>query len=202
MPLSDDHEVLLEALRARATDPDPSRRVDGPFGEATPQPPASETAVGEAESLIGCPLHPLHLALLEDVGNGGFGPGFGLIGLRAGHTDGEGRSAVDLLLHLFPPGMPGGGVSGLLPLCDWGCGIWSCLDERTGHVLTLAESGLYDTRMLLADWLSRWLAGELRLDDFFEDGPSIDATDPFTREPMKLRTHGPARGRPFVPRAR
>src|SRR5688572_7984728 len=48
--------------------------------------PAPRSAVEEAEALAGAPLPPLLRRLYLEVGNGGFGPGYALLGLRGGHS--------------------------------------------------------------------------------------------------------------------
>ena len=49
--------------------------------------PVSREAVKVAEERLGFPLPPLLGALWVEVGNGGFGPGYGLFGLEGGHED-------------------------------------------------------------------------------------------------------------------
>jgi hypothetical protein len=106
--------------------------------------PATTAAVDGAERAIGYALHPFHRRLLTEVGNGGFGPGYGLVGLPGGISDVDGRSLVELsrMLLLELSASPSFPVSFL---CDWGCGVWGCIDCETGAVLTIAEDGLKDT---------------------------------------------------------
>ncbi len=76
-------------------------------------PPASQARIREVEALVGSPLPGL-LKSLYALANGGFGPGYGLLGLRSGYADDMDRTAVDILEEVpkgFWPGMP----SGLLP---------------------------------------------------------------------------------------
>jgi hypothetical protein len=88
---------------------------------APPPPPARPAAIAQAESLVGAPLPEL-LKGLYALANGGFGPGYGLLGLRGGFTDDMNRTAVDILREI-PRGLWPGMPSGLLPLCHWGCAI-------------------------------------------------------------------------------
>lgn len=97
-----------------------------------PAPPATAAAVAAAEARIGFPLPPLLRRLYLEVANGGFGPGFGILGVSDdGHTDDEGRSIADLHAHLSAPN-PGDPAwawpAGHLAICDWGCATWSVLD--------------------------------------------------------------------------
>lgn len=59
-------------------------------------PPASEMAIVQAERRLGFALPPLPRRIYGEVGNGGFGPSYGLIGVPGGATDDLGRSIVDL----------------------------------------------------------------------------------------------------------
>jgi hypothetical protein len=95
--------------------------------------PATAEAVREAEGLVGFPLPPLLRRLYLEVADGGFGPYCGLLGLAAGHSH-NGLTALDLYRHaheisplpLYPDWwfLP----YRLLPLCEWGCGIYSFID--------------------------------------------------------------------------
>ncbi|PWU51223.1 hypothetical protein DLJ47_21785 [Micromonospora sp. S4605] len=117
--------------------------------------PASPAAVAEAEELAGRPLPSLLRRLYLEVGNGGFGPGYGLLGLRGGHRMG----ALDALVAL---------ERGVLILCDWGCGITSELDLATGQVWGCdpnpAPDGVscaFPQHMTIVDWFAKWVAGTL-----------------------------------------
>jgi hypothetical protein len=72
--------------------------------------------------------------LYVKVGNGGWGPGYGLLGLTGGAKDDVGQTAVQgylsrLRLEWSPPDEPSWRwPMGLLPLCHWGCAIYSCID--------------------------------------------------------------------------
>ena len=55
-----------------------------PASRLAPLRPAPPAAVAEAEELAGRSLPSLLRRLYLEVGNGGFGPGYGLLGLRDG----------------------------------------------------------------------------------------------------------------------
>jgi hypothetical protein len=135
-------------------------------------PTAPAEAVAEAESLIGYRLPPLLRRLYLEAGNGGFGPGYGILGLRGGHRDGTGRAALDLYREAhdissrhwsFLP------VS-LLPVCYWGCGIYSFIDcsQPRGPIWgwdpnpgPAGRQALFPQPLTLAGWLDRWVRGQL-----------------------------------------
>ena len=97
-------------------------------------PPVGDGVVQIAEQNLGYPLPEILRTLFTTVANGGFGPGYGVIGIQGGHLTDEGDSSIDLYTIFseadpedpnwkWPPG--------LLPLCHWGCAIYSCVDCST-----------------------------------------------------------------------
>src|SRR5262245_3654603 len=104
-----------------------------PMGSAAraPAPAATRASIAADEQTLGFTLPPLLKRLYLEVGNGGWGPGYGLLGLTGGAKDDLGTTAVqsyfsrrqqeaaDHTWH-WP--------TGLLPLCHWGCAIYSCID--------------------------------------------------------------------------
>jgi hypothetical protein len=150
-------EQLLTAIKLRganlATRTDYAERHPREIGY-----PASLEAINAAEEQMGCTLHPFHRRLFQEVGNGGFGPGDGLIGIPGGSLDVDGRSIVDLRKTLFPD-FCGAATFRSIPICDWGDGIWSCVECDTGRVLSMSEFGLMDTGDNFQYWLEEWVSG-------------------------------------------
>jgi hypothetical protein len=102
-----------------------------------PPPPASPEAVEEAQVMVGYPLPGLLRRLYLEVGNGGFGPGYGILGVRGGHGDDYGRTAIDLDRTWGTP-------EGLLAICY--LGLWHLLAGRLHrqpgwHVGLRSQSG-------------------------------------------------------------
>lgn len=192
-----DNDQLVAAIRKRADDT--SKRTDCADRECPELGAlASPEVVLEAQRAMGCILHPLHRRLFKEVANGGFGPGYGLIGLPGGTLDDEGRSLVELREILWidsetpmpPP---------VVPLCEWGCGIWSCLDGETGAVLTMDEYGLKDIGQSFQSWLEDWVSGVSLFSRMIvhEERTFIN---PFTKLPMKAQFSVGTVGTPYVPR--
>jgi hypothetical protein len=89
-------QELLRALELAAWDPNHALgRVEAwPAGAARPSPPATPEQVQASQRRLGFSLPvPLRQVVMQ-VANGGFGPGYGLLGLESGATDDKGRTAV------------------------------------------------------------------------------------------------------------
>ena len=133
-----------------------------------PPPPASPAAIEEAETLVDTGL-PKLLKELYAIANGGFGPGYGLLGLRDGFTDDMHRTAVDILAEA-PQGLWPGMPTGLLPLCHWGCAIYSfvhCPSERIygwdpNPVEPDDDVPFFAQEYVLDTWIEAWLNGSLQ----------------------------------------
>jgi hypothetical protein len=134
--------------------------------------PAPADAVEEAENLIGCRLPSLLRRLYLEVGNGGFGPAYGMLGLRGGHRDDTGRAALGFYREAHSPSSPHWSFlpASLLPICHWGCGIYSFIDcsRPQGPIWgwdpnpgPVDRQALFPQPLLLAEWLDRWVRCEL-----------------------------------------
>jgi hypothetical protein len=124
-----------------------------------PLTPATLAMVEAAERDFGHPFPPLLRRLYLEIGNGGFGPGYGLFRLPLTDNDWEPEWWADT----SPP---------LLPLCHWGCGIYSFVDCADGEATMWGwdpnpvpeddiDKALFRERMTLPEWLSHWLKGRL-----------------------------------------
>jgi hypothetical protein len=93
--------------------------------------PGDRVEIANDEKRLGFTLPPLMKRLYVEIGNGGFGPGFGLIGLTNGTPDGTGKTAPAIYSQLRAADRDDQNWKwphGLLPICDWGCAILSCVD--------------------------------------------------------------------------
>src|SRR3954469_1135410 len=107
---------LFDAIRARIAEP--SSRIDMRTMPTPPiYPPATSESLMETEARLGFRLPPLLRRLYSSVANGGFGPGAGLVGVKGGHPDVDGRTLDALYVALRSEWWP---QEGLLPLWDWG----------------------------------------------------------------------------------
>lgn len=77
-------------------------------------PKATPEQLAEVEKKLGYALPPLLKSIYTEIGNGGFGPGYGLY------------ASEDLIADAEEEGIIW--KKGMLPLLTWGCGILSCVD--------------------------------------------------------------------------
>jgi hypothetical protein len=65
-------------------------------------PPLTGEQLEEAEARLGFAVPPSLRSLYESVGNGGFGPSYGLLGLSGGAKQEDGYDAIEMLEAYFP----------------------------------------------------------------------------------------------------
>ena len=146
-------EQLLEQVAAHVADR--ARNCAREQGGALAA-PLGAGEITRAEGILGFALPPLLGALYTRVGDGGFGPEYGLLPLRRSVLAYEERRASG---WRWP--------EGVLPIADFGCGMYACVDCRsdTAQILLFdpnpGEPDLawsIDTPSL-AGWLRGWLDG-------------------------------------------
>ncbi|TDD27269.1 SMI1/KNR4 family protein [Actinomadura sp. KC06] len=140
-------------------------------------PPASASAVADAEQKIGHHLPVLLRRLYLEVANGGFGPGDGVLGVPGTLAPDHWADIVSQY-ELFSSGENQLVPNGMVWLCDWGSAVWllvDCRDDRdsiwvwdpmgpyprpesldAGH-----DEALFPLNLSLPEWLSMALSGTL-----------------------------------------
>jgi hypothetical protein len=140
-------------------------RDAGVLEPLTPLEPATPEAVAEAEEEIGYPLPSLLRRLYLEVGNGGFGPGQGIPGVRGGADVGWDWPDITAFHRAAQADERWKAWPWLVPLFDWGCTIMSLIDCRDadGRMWAWEEGELISLphRQTLADWLGLWLLSRL-----------------------------------------
>jgi hypothetical protein len=138
------------------------------FPDPTLPPPTTAEAVRAAEEAVGFRFPPLLGRLWTEVGNGGFGPGYGLLGIEGGFADElQGLTTAQLYLSAVKDdawakflGEPW--PQKLVPICDWGCQHQSAIDCTTpeGEVVDLLE-GYQPKRKAItfSQWMEAWVNG-------------------------------------------
>ncbi len=178
------NEQLIERIRYHAL-----ARVD-PLAFAS----ASEADVDEAEKSLGFTLPDLLKACYLKVGNGGFGPGYGLIGVRDGYKSDLGTLVETL--NAIKEGAEFDGdewPQGLLPFCEWGSNIFSCVDCQD------AQYPIYTSEYCvprpqghsLETFFELWIAGKSILDYKPSYVESIDIINPFTKTKSRVSKRRP-----------
>ena len=137
--------------------------------EQCANPPASETTMRDAECALGFPIPAPLRCLYSEVGDGGFGPGYGFYGLANGTARFREESVV-YLYTLFRKGDPEDPSFSwpymLLPVLDWGCAIRCCVDCSTPSLPIIrydpnveAPLQFRSENWHLEEWLQAWLEG-------------------------------------------
>lgn len=172
------HETLIRRLQERNADRE--RATDGHIHRRKPFPAVTARALRDAEKAIGLSLPDLLRAIYREVGNGGFGPAYGIVGIRGGcKLDNQSlESCYRGMLRLEQQNPVWRWPKRLLPIANYGCGMWSCVDcafQRLPMILwdpSNLDAGLedadarlnwanafWDQERSLPVWLSAWIAG-------------------------------------------
>lgn len=186
---------LIRAMNHRIDNP--LRRIDPRLVPPARFPPASPRVVEASEMEMGVRFPELLRMVYQEVGNGGFGPGYGLLGLRHGYSD-EGTTLEGRYAEFTASGLP----AALLPLWDWGCGAWACLDwtDPEWHIVTEYDGGPTRTTFTLRSWLESWLADVDLWEASFEYELKTLVSTPSAQQ-VEFRQRGEAKGTPWVPRS-
>ncbi|MFF1306693.1 SMI1/KNR4 family protein [Streptomyces sp. NPDC058307] len=148
-----DDEIVL-AVRAQVA----GRELPGP---------ASPEDVGAFERLVGHPMPVLLRRMYLEVANGGFGS-WRVVSLTG--TDDWFSDCADITMAYHAFGGPDGDdlPSGLVPLMDRGCAMWTLIDFRTGDGqmwdwdpnLCCIRHAPAPLGQSLAQWLTDWVRGQ------------------------------------------
>jgi hypothetical protein len=155
---SDDDRIVLK-VKARAADP--SMRADMEL-PPDPIPLADPLVLERIEAELGFSLPALLKRLYLEVGDGNFGPGVGLFGAASGHWMSDEPCT---LADLYRCNHKGNWPDGLVPICDWGCAIWSCIDcnrEEFPMVISDPNEGpsvFIPERINFSAWIEAWADG-------------------------------------------
>jgi hypothetical protein len=202
---------LVAKLRERAANAvlatDQASATSGHVGPA-----ADEESIVRAETILGRHLPGLLRDVYQQVGNGGFGPGYGLLRLLPDPRSSDVESVIGLYTSFCstdPEDAAWSWPVDLVPFCDWGCAIRTCVDCSTpdGAIVTFdpgarepgesVSKALAATHASVESWFADWLDGVKIWDRMFEADPSraVTGVNPFTKEPIvftatKLRRGG------------
>lgn len=103
-----------------------------------PSPPLTAEQLRCSQDAINASLPSLLTDLFTIVGNGGFGPQGGLLGLSGGHTGDDSQLTIDQMYHELMWDTPEeAGMdwpAELLPVAEGGCGLLYCVDLASSEV--------------------------------------------------------------------
>jgi hypothetical protein len=165
---------LVERIAARVHAVDHSRALR----------PASVIALRDAETQLGFNIPPLLRSIYLNVANGGFGPGYGVIGTVGGHASNLGtlvESSVQMRKGADYLGLKWN--AGLLPFCEWGCNIFSCVncEDPGNRVFQSDKCNARPQTYNLEEFFEMWLSGVDILDSGNSKGKTAEIINPFTR---------------------
>lgn len=171
-----DRDLIQRLLERNANH---ERATDGRVHPRKLIPPPTTKILHSAEPEIGFKLPELLRAIYLSVGNGGFGPAYGIVGTKAeakldGHTL---ETCYREMKKLEAENSLWRWPKSLLPLANYGCGMWSCVDCEYKTLPMILwdpnnlDSGLdgddarlnwgnafWDQGQSLKTWLEGWLA--------------------------------------------
>jgi hypothetical protein len=153
-----------------------NRKTKDPVGGVfRARPPASERDVVATEKRIGFNLPHTLREIYSNVANGGFGPGYGVMGVEGGFTDDMGNTVADLFesyRHSDPEDPTWQWPDRFLPICHWGCVVYSAIDcsgeQSSVYYVDVGvkepgepmESIIKLHKPSIEVWLSDWLDGK------------------------------------------
>lgn len=162
-------DLVFEAVRARVElywrGSPVCAHAAGLFELSAPLSPTSGDALEECETLLGHPLPALLRRCYLELGDGGFGPAYGLLSLRV--ILGDYQKQQQSWPEAWQPM-----AKALLPICRWGCGITSYVDstDPTHRMWAIDpnpapmenyEVSLFPQSFSLTEWMHRWIEGTL-----------------------------------------
>ncbi|MFI1162155.1 SMI1/KNR4 family protein [Streptomyces sp. NPDC020801] len=157
-----EHEQLLTRVAAKARD-------TRPWGWTSLPAPVDAATLSRAEAALGFRLPPLLAGLYVRIGDGGFGPEYGLLPLLDSPPAGEPAAVTQYLANRAQgsedPDWPW--PEGVLPISHWGCAMYACVDCRSPEATVLLfepnpgdpDRAWYVDAAGLADWLQAWVDG-------------------------------------------
>ncbi len=148
-------------------------------------PIASNSDVAKAEAKLGFALPNLLKRLYLEISNGIAGFSCDIMGLDGGCASDAG-SLVDSYL-CFKTGGESETRSwrtGLLPFCNWGCAIYSCVDctDAAHPIFTYEDSGVWTERYSLSEFFEMWLKGKVLFSQENVEVVTKEIVNPFTRK--------------------
>jgi hypothetical protein len=165
-------------------------RRAGRIPDLPPLTPAPAEALARLETATGGRLPALLRRCYRELGDGGFGPAYGLLGLATRWQFHPGTVLDAYAAQRKWPAPWRERAEALLPICDWGSGVQSFVDLTDAtmwaldpHAGTSGQLGLllFPQHMTLTEWLGRWAGNALHQPAIIRDRrtgrlrPAVDA---------------------------
>lgn len=166
--------TLIKRLQERNADR--TRATDGGIHPRKPVLPTTVKELQVVEKDLGFDLPDLLKAIYSQVGNGGFGPQYGIVGIKCAPGPITLEACYRKMMKLDKENAIWRWPQHLLPLADFGCGMWCCIDcNSQRHPLFLWDpndldeglsgaearlnwgSAFWDQGLTLRTWLEGWL---------------------------------------------
>ena len=152
-------------------------------------PVAPKRDILKAEAELGFALPPLITKLFLEVSNGIAGFGYDLMGLQGGCASDSGTLVETYLSLRAGEGYETGPWKvGMLPFCNWGCAIYSCVDcsDASYPVFTYEDSGVWPERYPLPEFFEMWLNGKVLFSRENVEVVTREGNNPFTGKKMTI----------------
>jgi hypothetical protein len=157
--------TLVDRIRERAQDPHRATSMSH-LDPCQQYPPTSPLYIAAAEAAIELRLPPLLHKIYIHIGNGGIGPAWGVLGVE-GHPHAytwsrtSRRQPIGLIGVYYQWRQWSAWPPQLVPICNWGCSHWSCLDcsqPEAPVIFYLGTRGELRLQSLsFASWMEAWL---------------------------------------------
>lgn len=182
-------EELLEALKKRINTPGRETFMRVYLAEAFRELPyegqgplLSEMELAWAEHTLGFKLPAIYRKIHGSLGSGGFGPGYGLLGLIEAWGDGIDESVLSIYASCQPPRRSKASKvwpKTMLPIVHWGCTTYACIDCSIPEAPVFhVELGCFEfdsskwvfsewsklENPSLFQWLEEWATGKLTVE--------------------------------------
>jgi hypothetical protein len=140
-----------------------------PWGWTSLPEPVDADTLARAEATLGFRLPTLLAELYLRIGDGGFGPEYGLLPLLDSPPAGEPAAVTQYLANRAEarkdPDWPW--PEGVLPISHWGCAMYACVDCHSPQATVLlfepnaaeADHAWCVDAPSLTDWLHAWVDG-------------------------------------------
>ncbi|MBA3822884.1 MAG: SMI1/KNR4 family protein [Ktedonobacterales bacterium] len=177
--MDDQNKRLIERLLERI-EQGPKPEDEYRSRKRRPYPPVLAADIERAEEALGFYLPPLLKDIYQTIGDGGFGPGYGLLRLNVPRSTWSNEQEDSIVLDYqelhnataaqLNEQLPVGGTpqnrwpTGIVIINDWGCNIFSCLDclsEPDYPILRRDYNRGYNEFCVespsFAQWLEAWI---------------------------------------------